>query len=110
VKRNPWDEFECGHHYARALSSWALLLALQGYQYSAPEARLRFAPKVAPDTFRSFFTAGEAWGRVEIFARDAATLSVFGGELQLRTLQINERVHHFDPPVAVRRDEPLHVE
>src|SRR5437588_5165695 len=60
LKRNPWDEFECGHHYARALSSWAVLLALQGYQYSAPSGRLRFAPKVGVQQFRSFFTAGEA--------------------------------------------------
>src|SRR5204863_448234 len=46
VHRNPWDEFECGHHYARALSSWSVLLALQGYHYSAPQGLLRFAPRV----------------------------------------------------------------
>jgi hypothetical protein len=109
VKRNPWDEFECGHHYARALSSWALLLGLQGYQYSAPEARLGFAPKVSPEHFRSFFSAGEAWGRVQI-DNGSATLSVMAGELELRTLHIGERVHRFDPPVLVRRDQPLRVE
>ena len=108
VKRNPWDEVECGRHYARALSSWALLLALQGYQYSAPVARLRLAPMVSQHRFRSFFTAGEAWGRVEI-SPTSATLSVRAGELTLRTLEIGERVHRFDPPVTVRPDQPLHV-
>lgn len=107
-KRNPWDEFECGHHYARALSSWAILLALQGYQYSAPEARLRFAPKIARERFRSLFTAGEAWGRVEI-SDASATLSVIAGELTLGTLEIGDRVHRFDPPVMVRPDKPLQV-
>ena len=34
-RRNPWDEPECGHHYARAMSAWAPLLALSGYLYSA---------------------------------------------------------------------------
>jgi uncharacterized protein (DUF608 family) len=27
-RRNPWNEVECGNHYARALASWSLLLAL----------------------------------------------------------------------------------
>ena len=28
-RRNPWDEPECGHHYARAMSAWSGLLAYQ---------------------------------------------------------------------------------
>ena len=27
VKRNPFDEAECGHHYARALAAWSILKA-----------------------------------------------------------------------------------
>jgi hypothetical protein len=38
-RRNPWNEVECGSHYARALASWSLLLGLSGYEYSAPGAR-----------------------------------------------------------------------
>jgi len=60
--RNPWNEIECGHHYARAMSSWSLLLALSGYHYSAPTRSLSFAPRLRPEDFRCFFTAGEAWG------------------------------------------------
>jgi uncharacterized protein (DUF608 family) len=61
-RRNPWDELECGHHYVRAMSSWSLLLALSGYHYSAPARSLSFAPRLRPEDFRCFFTAGEAWG------------------------------------------------
>ena len=28
-KRNPFDEAECGHHYARALASWTVLKAME---------------------------------------------------------------------------------
>ena len=62
-KRNPWDEFECGHHYARAMSSWSLLLALSGYHYDAERQHLAFAPKVNADDFRCFFSAGKIWGQ-----------------------------------------------
>ena len=27
VRRNPFDEAECGHHYSRALSSWSVFRA-----------------------------------------------------------------------------------
>ena len=61
-RRNPWDEFECGHHYARSLASYAVLLALSGFSYSAPEQRLGFAPRVNADDFRAFFSVGSGWG------------------------------------------------
>jgi uncharacterized protein (DUF608 family) len=108
VRRNPWDEFECGHHYARALSSWSLLLALSGFEYSAPAGRLRFAPRVAGDGFRSLFSAGTAWGTVELGAREA-TLTVEAGELRLRTLEIGDRVHRFEAPRVVAPGHPLRV-
>ena len=39
-RRNPWDEAECGHHYARAMSSWSAVMALGGFQYHAAEKSL----------------------------------------------------------------------
>jgi hypothetical protein len=32
-RRNPWDEAECGHHYARAMAAWSAVLALSGFRY-----------------------------------------------------------------------------
>ena len=58
--RNPFDEAECGHHYARAMASWAGILALSGYQYSAVERRMQFATPDAPQ--RHFWSTGYAWG------------------------------------------------
>ncbi len=108
IRRNPWNEPECGNHYARALSSWALLLALSGYAYHGPRGALRFAPRIAQDNFRCLFTAGRAWGSVAI--RGArATLTVRGGQLRLRTLEIGDRTYEFDPPRTVSAGEILRV-
>jgi non-lysosomal glucosylceramidase len=69
IRRNPWDEVECGHHYSRAMSSWALLLALSGFQCDVDGKRMRFAPvtdaSTEPSVFRSFWSCGLAWGTYE---------------------------------------------
>ncbi len=60
--RNPWNQIECGNQYARAMASWSVKLALDGFTYSAPERRLGFAPKINPRDFRTFWSTGTAWG------------------------------------------------
>jgi len=62
LPRNPWNEIECGGHYARAMSSWSLLLAATGYQYDALRKQLTFAPRVTPNRIRAFFCGPEGWG------------------------------------------------
>lgn len=90
ARRNPWDEFECGHHYARALASWSVLLALSGYRYSAVERRLSFAPvaeAMQGSVFRCFFSAGTAWGTVSLES-DGAAVEVIEGSLALETVEV----------------------
>jgi uncharacterized protein (DUF608 family) len=91
LRRNPWNEVECGSHYARALASWSVLLALSGYRYSAKEQRLSFAPLLNPETFRCFFAAGSGWGaytqRIQNAAL-AARLEVHHGQVPLRSLKL----------------------
>jgi non-lysosomal glucosylceramidase len=62
IQRNPWNEIECGGHYARAMSSWSLLLALSGWEYDGPRQALRFTPRHTPEQFKGFFTGPEGWG------------------------------------------------
>lgn len=103
-RRNPWDEFECGHHYARALASWSLLTALSGWSYSAPDRALGFAPRMNRDNFRCFFSTGSAWGRFAQSRDEAgyhATVTIGWGELSLQTLTLPLGS---GPPVTVSVD------
>jgi len=88
-RRNPFDEPECGHHYARAMAAWATLLAYTGFHYSGVEQRMTFAPVRERKTW--FWSNGYAWGNVTIEPGAEATtveLRLHHGELRLRELEI----------------------
>jgi len=63
--RNPFNEYECGHWYARAMSSYALLQGLTGARYDAVEKILYIDPNIKGD-FRSFFAAAAGYGSVGV--------------------------------------------
>ncbi|MBP7706653.1 MAG: hypothetical protein KA243_05330 [Candidatus Aminicenantes bacterium] len=81
-RRNPWNEVECGHHYARAMSSWGVLLALSGCVYSGPEMRMDFDPKVNAEDFRTVWTTGAGWG---VYTQKAAAGRPFEAGLEARS-------------------------
>ena len=60
--RNPFNEYECGHWYARAMASYALLQAMTGARYDAVEKTLYLAPRIGGD-FRSFLSTATGFGR-----------------------------------------------
>jgi len=84
---NPYNEVECGDHYARALAAWGVFTALCGYEYHGPKRRLGFAPRLTPDDFRAVFTAAEGWGT---FSQDRRSrrVEVRWGEVRLRELVV----------------------
>jgi len=63
--RNPFNEYECGHWYARAMSSFGLLQALTGARYDAVEKVLYLAPAIEGD-FRSFLCTATGYGTVGV--------------------------------------------
>jgi hypothetical protein len=60
ARRNPFDEAECGHHYARAMASWGLVVGLTGFDYDGRSGVMSFAGAQAPT--RWFWSSGSAWG------------------------------------------------
>jgi non-lysosomal glucosylceramidase len=85
VRRNPWDEPECGHHYARAMASWSGMLAMSGFRYAGAERRVVAAPR-ARTPFRSFWSAGPGWGTFTLGAR-RFSLGVSEGSLPVRRVE-----------------------
>ena len=63
--RNPFDEYECGHWYGRALSSYGLLQAYTGLRYDAVENILYINPAKKGD-FKAFFCAAGGYGKAGI--------------------------------------------
>jgi len=90
-RRNPWNEVECGHHYARAMASWSLLTAFSGFRYSAPGREMRFRPRHGSSPFRCLFTAGASWGvysQTLTRHRLGAQVAVEEGQLELNALRV----------------------
>jgi non-lysosomal glucosylceramidase len=86
-RRNPWDEPECGHHYARAMSSWSTLLAAGGFRYHGGEQAVTI--KATPG-FRCFWCTATGWGRFRVTGA-GAVLSVDHGVLAVRSATVNGR-------------------
>ena len=95
---NPYNEIECGDHYARAMASWGVYLALAGFTYHGPKGHIGFAPRITPEDFRAAFTAAEGWGtfhQIRKGKEQRAQLQVRWGSLRLRSLS-------FDVPDKLR--------
>ena len=87
--RNPWNEYECGNWYARAMANYAVLGALAGFRYSAVAKTLHFAPKLAVRPFRSFFSTASGFGVIALDERSLG-IHVIEGELAVRKLVITQ--------------------
>jgi hypothetical protein len=61
--RNPFGEYECGHWYARAMSSYSLLRAYSGAFYDGAAKTLFFNPRIEGD-FKCFISTAGGYGYV----------------------------------------------
>ena len=82
--RNPFDEYECGHWYARALSSYALLQGLTGARYDAVDRTLTVAPSIVGD-FQAFLCTEKGFALVGV-REGEAFLDVRSGEIPIENI------------------------
>ncbi|HEY5911830.1 MAG TPA: GH116 family glycosyl-hydrolase [Verrucomicrobiae bacterium] len=97
-RRNPWNEIECGDHYARSMASYGIFLAACGFEYDGPKGHIGFSPRLKPENFKAAFTSAEGWGSYQQKVETSTTrkraktldceLMVKYGKLRLRTFAV----------------------
>lgn len=85
--RNPFNEYECGSYYARAMASYALLGSLSGFRYSAATRTLWFGPRLKMLPFRIFFSTAGGWGEIEL-SEQQVILRVVEGKLEVENVEL----------------------
>lgn len=83
--RNPFNEYECGHWYARALSSYGLLQALTGVRYDAVNKILHIDSKIGD--FIAFLSTATGFGNVHL-NKGKAKIDVVYGKIEIRKISI----------------------
>ncbi len=108
--RNPWNEYECGNFYARAMASYGLLIAISGFRYSAPEKTLYLQPRLeaAPrgEALEVFFSAASGWGTL-VIRPDEVTICLEAGRLEVDKLvfTLGETTTTLEPKVLALSGE-----
>jgi hypothetical protein len=74
--RNPFNEYECGHWYARAMSSYGLFQALTGLWFDAVDGTLYINSKIGD--FTSFLSTEKGFGTVSLRQGKPSLNTVYG--------------------------------
>lgn len=85
VRRNPFNEYECGHWYARALSSYGLVQGLTGVRYDAVDKTLHVDSQIGD--FRSFLCTNTGFGTVEL-KNGKVSVDVKSGKIPIDKVEV----------------------
>lgn len=74
--RNPFNEYECGHWYARALASYGLIQGLTGVRFDAVTGMLHVNSQIGD--FTSFLSTETGFGLVTLKGGKVSIKAVYG--------------------------------
>jgi non-lysosomal glucosylceramidase len=102
-KRNPFNEDECGNHYARAMASWSTILALSEFNFSGVENKFTITAK--PGNY--FWSNGYSWGNAEV-GPNQIKITVKYGSLDLKKVTLNGKsALTLKKDIVLKEDESL---
>jgi uncharacterized protein (DUF608 family) len=105
--RNPWNEYECGNYYARAMASYALLSALSGFRYSAVQRTLWFGPQLPTRPFKTFFSTASGFGTISFDDQNIHVQMLEGGlHVEKLVLTNKNQTRTLDWTTTVRPGSP----
>jgi uncharacterized protein (DUF608 family) len=84
--RNPFNEYECGHWYARALSSYGYLQALTGVRFDAVTSTLYIDSKIGD--FVTFLSTETGFGNV-FLKGGKPSLNILYGNINVKKVMIS---------------------
>jgi len=86
-----WAHVECGSHYYRAMSSWAVMLSASGFKLDVPASAVSFIPENISKTIEAPWFTPSGYGTVKIGAESTSILCA-EGLLQFSTLKVKSAV------------------
>ncbi|HVU69412.1 MAG TPA: GH116 family glycosyl hydrolase [Ktedonobacteraceae bacterium] len=104
TRRNPYNEIECGDHYARAMAGWSVLEAISGFHFNALDDALTFAPVTTGEEFRAPFLTAHGWGSYTQQTGHICSLACSYGEMRIRHLTLPAFAA---APLMVRQGEKI---
>lgn len=85
--RNPFNEYECGAWYARAMASYALLEGLTGIRYDAVDRSLYFNSQIGND-FVSFLSTNTGFANVGM-KKGKPFINIKSGEINIQKCMVS---------------------
>ncbi|MEC3908257.1 GH116 family glycosyl-hydrolase [Tamlana sp. 2201CG12-4] len=107
--RNPFDEIEYGHRYARSMAAWSGILAYTGFEYSAVERTMKFKDQKG----KFFWSNGYQYGTVEISGSEIekkVKLTVLKGDIQLNCFTLKgDTLRKYKKKLEIKEGESIKI-